>query len=109
MRNLDELMKTLPAKRRTAIEQHARQKVAALRLQQAREMQGVTQQQLAARLHITQPALSRMERREDVLVSNLMRYAAALGAGVEITLTLAKQPNDKRARKIRLLSAVGSA
>lgn len=49
------------------------------RLAHLRKLQGLTQTELAGRLHVKQAAVSRMEGRADMKVSNLIRYLEALG------------------------------
>ena len=54
-----------------------------------REMRAMSQQELAERLGVTQPAVAAMERRgEDIKVSTLKRYAEALGGELQITIEL---------------------
>lgn len=54
------------------------------RLREIRKLAGLTQEQLAERLNIGQAALSRMEKRRDILVSTLRDYLGALGATLRI-------------------------
>ena len=49
-----------------------------------RRLAGLTQAELAQRLNIGQTALSKMEQREDILVSSLKNYIEALGASLQI-------------------------
>ncbi|HWA04642.1 MAG TPA: helix-turn-helix domain-containing protein [Rhizomicrobium sp.] len=58
-------------------------------LRRIRDLLGVPQHELADRLRIGQAALSRLERRRDILVSNLVHYLEALGVGVRIDANLA--------------------
>ena len=51
-----------------------------------REQAGLTQQQLAEKLNIKQATISGAERRSDMQVSTLRKFAAALGARAEIKL-----------------------
>ena len=55
------------------------------RLAQLRKEMGLTQTELADRLDIKQAAISRLERRADIKVSNLIRYLEGLG-GTNIRL-----------------------
>jgi predicted transcriptional regulator len=57
------------------------------RLQNLRCLRGVTQLALAEALHIGQPALSYLERRDDILVSSLAAYIEALGGNLHIAVT----------------------
>lgn len=54
---------------------------------------GRTQGELAARAGMTQGEVSRLEHQQDLRLSTLERYAAALGAKVEIHLLF---PNGKK-------------
>lgn len=54
------------------------------RLQQLRKIAGVTQEDLATKLEITQAALSKLENRADVHVSTMRQYVEALGAKLQI-------------------------
>jgi len=53
-------------------------------LRALREAAGLTQEELAQRVTITQSQLSKLERREDYRLSTLRRYVAALGGELEI-------------------------
>ena len=58
-----------------------KQEMALAELRQARQQ---SQADLAARLHVQQPAIAKMERRTDMYVSNLRRFIAAMGGTLEI-------------------------
>jgi len=58
------------------------------RLREIRHAAGVTQSELAARLKKNQAEISRMERREDILVSTLRSYIEALGGYLRIDASL---------------------
>ena len=53
-------------------------------LHELRERRGVTQEQLAARIDTSRPNVSRIERGDDIRLSTLQRYVAALGGDLEI-------------------------
>jgi transcriptional regulator with XRE-family HTH domain len=91
MKTLDQYIKKLPARERAAIEAGAHRKIAALRLQQAREAAGLTQEEVAARLGVTQATLSRMEHRPDVKISNIRRYIEAIGGRLQIRAVFARK------------------
>lgn len=55
-----------------------------MRLRELRKIAGVTQASLAKRLKVSQGQISETENREDVLVSTLRRYVAALGGEIEV-------------------------
>lgn len=55
-------------------------------LQALRKALGRTQVELAERLGIGQDNVSRLERRDDFLVSTLRSYVAALGGELELTV-----------------------
>ena len=53
-------------------------------LHELRQARARSQESLAARLKIGQPAVAKLERRDDMHVSNLRRYVEALGGTLEI-------------------------
>ena len=54
-------------------------------LRQAREAAGLTQEEVARRLHTQKSAISRIENHaDDVRLSTLRRYAEAVGANLQI-------------------------
>jgi transcriptional regulator with XRE-family HTH domain len=56
-----------------------------LTLQELRKERNLTQAQLAASLDVVQSALSKLENQDDILVSTLSRYVAAMGGHLVIT------------------------
>ena len=83
-RSFEELRKQIPPERRARNRRRAEELLAELRLREVRAACELTQQQLAERLHIDQPNVSRLERRSDVHVSTLADYITALGGRLEI-------------------------
>lgn len=56
-------------------------------LKQAREAAGLTQAEVAERLHTQKSAISRIENHaEDVRLSTLERFASALGRSLEVSI-----------------------
>ncbi|MGH3665497.1 MAG: helix-turn-helix domain-containing protein [Egibacteraceae bacterium] len=53
-------------------------------LRDLRQRAGLTQRQVAARMGVTQPDLSRLERRGDVKLSSLRGYTSAAGATLRL-------------------------
>ena len=61
-------------------------------LLRVRKELGLTQEQLAGRLSITQENVSRLERRKDMRLSTLRKYIEALGGELELYI---KMPGEK--------------
>jgi hypothetical protein len=61
-----------------------------LTLRSIREGTGKTQVDIATALETDQGEVSRLERRSDMLLSTLRKYAAALGATCEVALVFPK-------------------
>lgn len=57
-------------------------------LRALREAAGLTQAELAERIDMTQPDLSKFERREDHRIATLQRYVSALGGRLKIVAEL---------------------
>jgi hypothetical protein len=55
-----------------------------MNLAELRRVAGKTQKEVAATTRMSQPELSRVERRQDHLLSTLRRYVEALGGEVEV-------------------------
>ena len=55
-------------------------------LQEFRKSTGITQEELAAELFQTQVNISKLENKNDMLLSTLRNYAQALGCRLEIRL-----------------------
>jgi transcriptional regulator with XRE-family HTH domain len=104
MKPFSVFLKKLPAERRARIEESVQSKVTAIQLQHAREQVGVTQEELAARLHMSQPALSRFERRPNVTVGVLRRYVEALGGTLEVNMVLPRRIRSRRTAGARATS-----
>jgi Helix-turn-helix domain len=56
----------------------------AMALADLREARAHSQADLAARLHVQQPAVAKMERRTDMYVSTLRQFIEAMGGTLEI-------------------------
>lgn len=70
-------------------------KVRILRLKMAREMIGLNQTDLKG---ITQPEVSKIEKRKDMKISTLDKYAKAMGMKVKISLV----PEDDEEQQIAI-------
>ena len=66
------------------IDNAVEQELLEMDLRALREAAGLTQDELAQRIAITQSQLSKLERREDHRISTVRRYVAALGGELEI-------------------------
>jgi DNA-binding XRE family transcriptional regulator len=73
---------------------------AELRLSELRSRRGVSQATLADALAVSQPNVSRIEQEDDVYLSTLARYVAALGGHLEVqavfpdeTVTVLREPD----------------
>lgn len=67
-----------------AIDQEVEADLLEMDLRALREAAGLTQDELAAKVDITQSQLSKLERREDHRISTLRRYVNALGGELEV-------------------------
>lgn len=73
--------------RRARVEAQKRALRASLALAELREQRGVTQTAIANALAVSQANVSRIEHEEDVYLSTLRGYVAALGGELQITAT----------------------
>ncbi|MGH3147016.1 MAG: helix-turn-helix domain-containing protein [Rubrobacter sp.] len=80
--------------RRKRVEELGRVYDVVLRLADLRESRGVTQSELAGTLGVSQPNVSKIERNEDVHLSTLGDYVAALGGRLEINAVFPDHPEQ---------------
>lgn len=80
-----ELTKVLSPARKARVAGKVAALETALALNELRKARAVSQQALAGRLDVGQPAVAKLERRADMYVSNLRRYVEALGGELEIS------------------------
>ena len=80
-----ELTKDFTPKRKARVANNTAALETALALHELRKNRAVSQDELAAKLSVGQPAVVKLERRADMYVSNLRRYVEALGGKLEIT------------------------
>ena len=78
------LLDKMPEERRQRIEEHTRQLMAEMPLQELRKALQLTQQQVAATLSMNQAAVSKMEGQTDMYVSTLRRFIEAMGGELRI-------------------------
>lgn len=70
--------------RRARIEREVQNQLVSMELRELRAEAGKTQAETAEIAEMTQAELSKLERRDDHLVSTLRRYVAALGGELEV-------------------------
>ncbi len=70
---------------RLRVEEYRRAMRDALALADLRESRGVTQAELADVLEVSQANVSRVEHKDDLYLSTLSKYVAALGGRLELT------------------------
>jgi transcriptional regulator with XRE-family HTH domain len=88
-RTLNQVLATLPVKRRAKIERRASELATLKDLRQAVER---TQADLAVSLGVGQDTISRIERRSDMLLSTLRRYVEAMGGTLELVAEFPDRP-----------------
>ena len=91
-KNFNELRSKMSPERRRQNTADAKRMLLEMTLQELR--QGITsfsQEDIAEMLEVTQGYISKLERQDDMLVSNLYAYVEALGGKVEIRATFPNQ------------------
>lgn len=82
------LLDQMPPDRRARSDRRVQEIRQAMLLNELRKFSGLTQQELAQRLGISQPSLSQMESQEDMQISTLKRLVASLGGTLEMVVHL---------------------
>ena len=83
-RNFRELQHKMPPASRARSEARANAMLKDMALDELRAARAMTQQELGHKLGLKQAAISRMERRTDVYVSTLAKFAEGMGGQLEI-------------------------
>lgn len=86
--------KRISPERAERIAQRADELLLEMTLKELRKEIGMTQGQLAEATGVTQPQLSRLEKRSDHVVSTVKRYVEALGGRLELVAVI----DDKRVK-----------
>ena len=79
-----ELTRDITPERRRRIDAMKRELLAEMPLNELRRARALTQQDLAETLHVTQPAVAKLEQRADIYVSSLRSYIEAVGGRLKI-------------------------
>ncbi len=90
---LKEMMASLPAKERKAVDARATELIAEeMTLRDLRKALALTQKTVARSLGINQENLSRLERRSDLLLSTLSNYVEAMGGNLQLVAEFPDRP-----------------
>ena len=84
--DFDELEKDIPENVKLKAKQKAQEIALQLTLAQIREELNITQEELAEKLNVKQSAVSKMEKREGISLSNLQKMIKAMGGEIEINI-----------------------
>lgn len=89
-------LKKLPAARRKKISKRAKELIAQeMTLRDLRKALELTQADISSKLHMNQEAISRLERRSDLLLSTLVSYIKAMGGELNLTAKFPNRPPVK--------------
>lgn len=83
-RKFKELFQKMPARARAEVKARARKMLAEMALDELREARELTQEQLAKRFRVGQPAIAKLEKRTDMYLSTLRGVIQAMGGELEI-------------------------
>lgn len=83
-----ELKSKLSPEAQARVRSRVREEMAGMLLGEIRRLVGLTQEELAGRLGIKQPTLSRLESQDDMQISTLQKLIQALGGTMEIVVHL---------------------
>ena len=95
-KKLSSKLKTLSSVRKEKIKRRAQDLVTQeMSLRDLRKALELTQNDLSSKLHIKQEAVSRIERRSDLLLSTLSSYIEAMGGELSIVAKFPRRPAIK--------------
>jgi transcriptional regulator with XRE-family HTH domain len=85
-RDFKELEEKMPPLARARADAEAKKIMSEMLLSEIRKFAGMTQEEVAAKLGVTQPSLSKLENQDDMQVGTLRRLIEALGGELEIVV-----------------------
>lgn len=83
-RPFSDLTKDFSPEQRRRIDEEKRELLREMRLHELRRARELTQQDLAEKLNVNQPAVAKLEQRADVYVSSLRHYVEAVGGRLKV-------------------------
>lgn len=89
VKRLDDVMKALPVERRERIASRTTELAA---LKDLRAQAELTQQDVALALGVRQDSISRLEKRNDMLLSTLRQYVECMGGTLELVARFPGRP-----------------
>ncbi len=89
MKTLDQMLNELSPERRQKVEDMAQEMIREIQLSKLREELNLSQQQLATALGISQPAIAKLEQKDNnSRLSTLKRYIEAMGGKLKLAVEL---------------------
>lgn len=89
MKTLDQMLNELSPERRQKVEAIAQEMIREIQLSKLREELNLSQKQLAAALGVSQPAIAKLEQKDnDPRLSTLKRYIEAMGGKLKLAVEL---------------------
>ncbi|WP_155768806.1 helix-turn-helix domain-containing protein [Burkholderia diffusa] len=93
-RKFDELRAKMSPAARARADKRAGEMLREIRLAEARQLVGLSQKDVAAALSVNQPAVAKLEKRGDMLVSTAREYVAALGGSLRLVAQLPQSTGE---------------
>jgi transcriptional regulator with XRE-family HTH domain len=100
-KKFSELLDKMPARARNNARERTRAMAAELTLAELRKAFDVSQEDLARALNVNQANISKIEHREDMLLSTLAAYVQAVGGSLEIVAHFPSPAGGKK-KTVRL-------
>jgi len=82
--SFNELTKTISPERRAYIEERKIELREEMELAELRQAIGMSQEAMARQLEVLQPAIAKLEKRNDIRISSLRKMIEAMGGSLEI-------------------------
>lgn len=83
-KKFEELRKKMTPEQRAKADLRAKEIMAEMLMAEIRKEVGLTQEELAEKLGVKQPSLSKLEAQDDMQISTLQRLVQALGGQLEL-------------------------
>jgi DNA-binding XRE family transcriptional regulator len=90
--NFKDFYRAIPEKRKTNIEKRVEWELRSIQLSEVRGLVEMTQKELAENINVSQAAISKMEKQNDLNLSTLKKLIEGVGGKLDVTVRLPNKP-----------------
>jgi DNA-binding XRE family transcriptional regulator len=93
--NFENFYKGISEDRKNKIEKRVEEELVAIRLSEVRQLFEMTQKELAEKIGVSQAAISKTEKQDDMNISTLKKFIEGVGGQLEVIVKMPDKPPIK--------------